>query len=237
MDPQHIIDVCEDNWDANKTDCNHFVKAVASALGVNLFSSGDNADGILTKLENAQNWTSIGDLGTVEADATAGQFIIAGLKSGDFTPPRNNGHVVVVVKGDDPNHPGFPLAYWGTLGGVGRKNSSIRNSFIPDVDLPNVKYFGTSLVQVSFASAFRAHMTTPSPDKLADARATMADLVSTIVDCLGKYSGQDQKERLFFPNGIELIELDVKAGPVTVGLKIAGPKAPPPKEYDGNTRT
>jgi hypothetical protein len=32
MDPQHIIDTCESNWDANKGDCNHFVKAVADAL-------------------------------------------------------------------------------------------------------------------------------------------------------------------------------------------------------------
>jgi hypothetical protein len=47
MDPQHIIDVCEANWDDNKSDCNHFVKAVANALGVTLFSDGENADAIL----------------------------------------------------------------------------------------------------------------------------------------------------------------------------------------------
>lgn len=53
MDPQHIIDVCEANWDANKTDCNHFVKAVADALGVSLFNANDDADSILNKLASA----------------------------------------------------------------------------------------------------------------------------------------------------------------------------------------
>jgi hypothetical protein len=229
VDAQYIIDVCEANWDANKSDCNHFVKAVASALGVNLFASGDDADGILNKLAAASGWNSIGDLATVESDAAAGQFIIAGLKSGNFNPPRQHGHVVVVVKGDDPNHPSFPLAYWGTLGGVGQKDSSIRNTFIPDVDLPNVQYYGSTLAEATIDAAFRVPMVSPTPDRLADARATMSALVSTIVDCLGKYSGTDQKDRLFFPDGIESIELDIKAGPVTVGLKIAGPKASSPK--------
>lgn len=36
MGPQHIIDVCENKWDANKSDFSGFVKAVSSALGVTL---------------------------------------------------------------------------------------------------------------------------------------------------------------------------------------------------------
>jgi hypothetical protein len=59
MDPQHIIDICEANWDANKTDCNHFVKAVADALGVTLFSASDDADDILDKLSTAAGWQLI----------------------------------------------------------------------------------------------------------------------------------------------------------------------------------
>ncbi len=33
------------------------------------------------------------------------------------------------------------MAYWGTLNGVGRKDSSIRYAFIPGVDLDKVHYF------------------------------------------------------------------------------------------------
>jgi hypothetical protein len=142
MTPQQIIDACEAVWVANKSNCSGFVKAVASSLGVTTFDGGDNADAIVNKLPAAAGWSQLTDLATVEANAASGWFIVAGLQSSGFTPPRNNGHVVVVVQGDDPNHPGFPMAYWGTLGAVGRENASIRNAFIPGVDLGNVLYFG-----------------------------------------------------------------------------------------------
>jgi len=139
------MDACAAVWDANKSNCSGFVKAVASSLNVTTFDPGDNADAIVAKLPAAAGWTALPDLPTVEANASAGWLIVAGLRSGDFATPRNNGHVVVVVQGDDPNHPGFPMAYWGTLGAVGRENASIRYAFIPGVDLPNVQYFGMQL--------------------------------------------------------------------------------------------
>jgi hypothetical protein len=132
-------------WVANQSNCSGFVKAVASSLGVTTFNAGDNADAIVNRLPAAAGWTTLTDLPTVEANAAAGWFVVAGLKSSGFTPPRNNGHVVVVVQGDDPNHPGFPMAYWGTLGAVGNENASIRYAFIPEVDLPSVQYFGIEL--------------------------------------------------------------------------------------------
>ena len=225
MDPQHIIDVCEANWDANKSDCNHFVKAVADALGVTLFASGDDADAIMDKLSNTAAWTlipSAPDLSAVENDAAAGQFIIAGLKSGDFIPPRAHGHVVVVVKGDDPNHPGYPLAYWGMLGGKGQKDSSIRNSFTPNTDLPNVNYYGTILQDAMAMDLGRALTAT---DNLGQVRSAVESLIVTVVDALGKSSGEDPKKRLFFPNGIDNVEIEVKVGTVDVSLKIGGPKS------------
>jgi hypothetical protein len=145
MTPQQIIDACEAVWEANKSNCSGFVKAVAASLSVNPFDAGDDADTIVNKLPAAAGWAAQTDLATVEANAAAGWFIVAGLQSSGFTPPRNHGHVVVVVQGDDPNHPGFPMAYWGTLGAVGRENASIRNAFIPGVDLGNVLYFGIQL--------------------------------------------------------------------------------------------
>jgi hypothetical protein len=38
--------------------------------------------------------------------------------------------------------------------------------------------------------------------------------------------GDEEKERLLFPHGIELIDVDVKVAGVEVKLKIAGPKPP-----------
>ena len=228
MDPQHIIDTCEANWDANKSDCNHFVKAVADALGVTLFSANDDADGILDKLSTTAGWQlipSTTDLSTVESDAASGQFIIAGLKSGEFTPPRTHGHVVVVVKGDDPVHPGFPMAYWGTLGGVGQKDSSIRNTFIPDTDLPNVKHYGISLPDAATMRFIAQLAGVTTSDNLVEAKTTMESLVTTVVNTIGKSSEGDKKDRLFFPDGIEKLEIELKFGTVDISVKVAGPKA------------
>jgi hypothetical protein len=146
------------------------------------------------------------------------------LRAHGFDPPRDHGHVVVVVKGDDAAHPGFPLAYWGTLDGVGKKDSSIRNTFRPNTDLPKVLFYGTHAI-----AAFAFHRIV-APDKLTDARSTAQQLVAEIIDSLGKFSGKDQKDRIFFPNGIESIEIDVKAGPVSIDLKIAGPKTKVPSD-------
>jgi len=144
MTSQQIVDACEAAWDANKSDCGHFVRAVASSLGVALFDPNDNADGILDKLSVAPGWNPLPDRGTVEADAAAGAFIVAGLRGGELVPPEAHGHVIVVVRGDDINHPGFPMAYWGKLNGVGQKNSSIRNTFRLAV-LDSVHYYAIQL--------------------------------------------------------------------------------------------
>ena len=228
MDPQHIIDICELNWDANKSDCNHFVKAVADALGLTLLNSNDTSDIILGKLSNASGWSlipSTPDLSTVETDATVGQFIVAGLRSNEFTPPRRHGHVVVVVKGDDSLHPGYPLAYWGTLGGVGQKNSSIRNTFIPDIDLPNVKYYGIALPDAA-TMRFNAQVAGLSgPGNLTEVNSTINNIVTTLVSSLDKGSGANPKEQTFFPNGIERVEIQVKVGTIDVSVKVVGPQA------------
>jgi hypothetical protein len=221
MNPQQIIDACEANWDANKSDCNHFVKAVADSLGLTLFDSGDNADAIINKLTSAAGWNTIPDRAQVEAQASAGVFIIAGLRSSEFHPPRNNGHVVVVVAGDDSSHPGFPMAYWGTLNGVGQKDSSIRNTFIPGPDLDAVHYFGTSLLV--------SPMDVVSVDQFESVHVAVEDLLAKVVKTLSSASSTAPGEteagnRIFFPNGIELIDLEVKVGPVDIKLKIAGPK-------------
>jgi len=114
------------------------------------------------------------------------------------------------------------MAYWGTLGGVGQKDSSIRNSFTPNTDLPNVKYYGTTLQD---AMMLRLGMPTTSLDNLSEVKSAVESLITTVAEVLNKTSDGEPKGRLFFPNGIEKIEIEVKAGPVNVSLAIAGPKS------------
>jgi hypothetical protein len=108
------------------------------------------------------------------------------------------------------------------LGGIGQKDSSIRNSFTPNTDLPNVKYYG-AILQDAMAMHLGTSMT--ATDNLGQVKSAVESLIVTVVDALGKSSGDDPKKRLFFPNGIDNVEIEVKVGPVDVSLKIAGPKS------------
>jgi hypothetical protein len=147
MDPRHIIDVCEANWDAHRSDCSGFVKAVAAALAVQTFTDVDNADAIVDKLRAAASWTPLrsGDGTEAKAMADAGQFVIGGLKGSDQLNPDQHGHVVVVVTGPlDSSHGEYPTAYWGKLGSIGAKAKAINFAWRA-VDRDHVGYFAKSL--------------------------------------------------------------------------------------------
>jgi len=227
---QQIVDVCKANWFANRSDCSAFVRAVTNALGLSIFVPSDDANAIVDKLTGDSAWSAIADLATVEQDATSGMLVIAGLKGGDFTPPRSHGHVVVVVQGDDSAHPGFPLAYWGTFGGIGQENSSIRNAFIPDTDLDNVHYFGYTFAALTKqTSAYDRHLF--DDGAFAEVSTAVESLMTRIAELSSTQqvktgSQSPPPDRVLFPNGIELIDLDVKVGPVEISLKIQGTKAP-----------
>jgi hypothetical protein len=51
-----------------------------------------------------------------------------GLEGRDHAEPRANGHVVVVVRGA-LNRERYPTAYWGQLGGQGRREETINWSW------------------------------------------------------------------------------------------------------------
>ncbi len=128
MDPQRVINVCEPNWEAHKSDCSGFVKAVCAALEVGTFTADDNADLIVDKLHAATDWRALaaGHGATAKSQADAGLLVIAGLKGADQVQPDPHGHAVVVVTGPlDSSHGKYPTAYWGRLGGVGGKAQSI----------------------------------------------------------------------------------------------------------------
>jgi hypothetical protein len=111
---QKIVDTCEAHFDAHSHDCSGFVKAVASGLGIVMTGM---ADDIVDEIQTAP-WTALADGVAAKAQADLGFFVIGGLKD---TP---HGHVVVVVQGPLA-HGKYPTAYWGRLGGTGRKNTTI----------------------------------------------------------------------------------------------------------------
>lgn len=142
-----VTGTCEENWDAHKSDCSGFVKAVAADLKDTTFVPGDDANRIVGKLENAPNWIPIprGNGVVAKAQADAGFFVIGGLKGSDMVSPEEHGHVVVVVTGPlDPTHDKYPTAYWGHLGGVGAKAQTINWAWLA-ADRDNVNYFAKAL--------------------------------------------------------------------------------------------
>jgi hypothetical protein len=147
MDPQQIITACQASWDANKSNCSGFVKAVCSALQVTAFDADDNADSIVDKLRAGGGWTAlgVGNGPAAKAQADAGVLVIAGLKGSEQVQPDANGHVVVVVTGPlDAAHGKYPTAYWGRLGGVGAENQGINFAWRAG-DRDNVDYFAMAL--------------------------------------------------------------------------------------------
>lgn len=116
---QRIIDACESLWDADKTDCSAFVRDVAAALRIRL---DGNADAIVAAI-SAADWQQLPDGVAAAASAAQGNLVIGGLRGPEHTPPRTNGHVVIVVPGP-LNRGVYPTAYWGMLGGVGRKSAT-----------------------------------------------------------------------------------------------------------------
>lgn len=124
-----IIGWCESEWDEWKGDCSGFVKAVALHVDVQLHGQ---ANQIINYLETTSAWENLGAAPRVAtARAGSGYFVVGGLKR------QPNGHVVIVVKSAAQN---YPVAYWGKLGSVGQKNTTINfssNSSVRD----NVQYF------------------------------------------------------------------------------------------------
>jgi len=129
-DASRIVKECENHWEPNKSDCNHFVKAVAAALNVPELPADADANTLITFLSSSPVWKKLteGDDRAAKQAADGGKFVIGGLLGGDLG--EANGHVVVVVTGNfDPGHGRYPHAYWGQLGGVGEKNKTINYAF------------------------------------------------------------------------------------------------------------
>jgi hypothetical protein len=129
-----IIAACEDAWPEHKHDCNSFVKTVASSLGISLHG---NADSIVDQISMTP-WQSLSDGVSAKHAADAGRFVVAGLRGREQYSWSPHGHVVVVVAG--PLAHGFaPSAYWGHLGGIGARHTTINWAWNHN-DLGSVHY-------------------------------------------------------------------------------------------------
>jgi len=117
---QDIVNACEAEWDAHRSDCSGFARAVAARLGVTLTGM---ADDIVAEIATAP-WSTIADGPTAAAQAAQGRLVIAGLNGADQQVPDPHGHVVVIVAGPLA-HGLYPTAYWGQLGGVGKKDMTL----------------------------------------------------------------------------------------------------------------
>lgn len=142
---QCIVDACKKSWESeylkgtkNKNNCSGFVKAVAQQLGASLPATAD-ADGIIDAL--AETWQILSDGPEAARRASVGELVIAGLKSSDHTPPRNNGHVAIVVSGELYRH-AYPKCWCGSIGAAQSQGEKSVGEVWNHTDRDNVTYYG-----------------------------------------------------------------------------------------------
>lgn len=138
-DVERIINECEAQFDAHKSDCSGFVKAVGSKLGVILTGQADN---IVDQIQG-EGWEILPDGVSAKVKADMGWFVIGGLKSENHTPPVSHGHVVIVVSGPLARNQ-YPTGYWGSLGSSGMKKVTINYAWRA-VDRDNLVFAGRPL--------------------------------------------------------------------------------------------
>jgi len=141
---------CKKHIDKHKKNCSGFIRAVASDLLILIPGISQNADGQVEfmRLINTPDFQHLGDgqAGEIRAVnwASDGHFVICGMRSPELQTHRpgrtiNHGHVAVVV--DGLGKTGWPLAYWGSLGGSPGIRESLSKSFRLS-DRSAISYFG-----------------------------------------------------------------------------------------------
>jgi cell wall-associated NlpC family hydrolase len=111
-----IFLLAEQNWDAHKSDCSGYVRAVAADLGIPLHGF---ANQLVDYWSRSPSWVTLGnDAARASELAAQGYFVVAGKKE-----KEGHGHVVIIVPGRSSQ--GDAMGYWGTLGRIGHKNTGI----------------------------------------------------------------------------------------------------------------
>lgn len=133
-----IIEACEKHWNAHKSDCSGFAKAVAKELSIEL--PNVKADPIIAWISewSRASWWKIGSPKEAGTLAEEGYFVLACLTTADSGD--DNGHVAVVTSGYKSAHSKYPRGYWGAYKSVGSKNDTMNWSFKKDV-MDKVTYY------------------------------------------------------------------------------------------------
>lgn len=143
---QCIVDQCKLAWDeefivglANKNNCSGFLKAVAKSLGIPMTETA-NADTLVQNLIDGDKWSEVESGSEAARLAGTGSFVVAGLKSGDHTPARNNGHVAIVVSGELYNKK-YPKCWCGSIGAAQSQGTKSIGEVWNRTDRDNVGYY------------------------------------------------------------------------------------------------
>ncbi len=126
MAARSVGEFCEACFDAHKSDCSGFARAVANELKVPLQGL---ADEIVETLRTGQGWALLPNGVVAAQSARNGKLVIAGLKGSEQAHPDPHGLA----------HDAFPSAYWGRLGGTGAKDKTINWAWTTD-DRDRVSY-------------------------------------------------------------------------------------------------
>lgn len=131
-----ILAACTRHYAAHSDNCSGFVNAVTTELGHPLTG---NANSQMNALAGSSAWESITRETAVEA-VKGDALVIAGLKSGDHNPPRNNGHIVVVV--DGTLYRGiYPIVWGGSIGNAQSRGTKSVGEVWNRTDRDNVLYY------------------------------------------------------------------------------------------------
>lgn len=139
-----IKQTCEDVYDANKGDCNLFVKAASGPYFGNLFGDQDADQIIATLSDGGSGWALTTSIDAAIDAATGGAFVIAGMTSAQLG--ESHGHLAVVVgcPAVQASRGPVPVGYAGSLGKPGSPIEGIGlNWTFPAVDVSaeKVSYF------------------------------------------------------------------------------------------------
>jgi hypothetical protein len=119
-----LSDALELSYEPHKYDCSGFVKAAVNGLedAALELPAEDDADALIDYW--SKNWVAV-DGGLAAANlAASGSLVVAGVQSGEYSPKRDMGHVVIIapltkngpITADDLYHGLYPLAWGGDIG-------------------------------------------------------------------------------------------------------------------------
>ena len=133
--PNHDLashhNICVEVWSQSgpqgpfKSASNSYVIEVAQRLGLRLSGT---ADQIIDETGQAAAWTTLATGPEARDAAMQGKFVLAGVKSDAYDPPRTEGRLAIIMPGEMNLGGWAPAGYWGStdpdiakLGGPARR--------------------------------------------------------------------------------------------------------------------